>query len=158
MGPGLTGSAAAVSAGGKRWKQAPSPCPSGGILGTPSMSCLSSAIGKQGALSRAVTAPNQHPAGQPGSESTSLNKQCSPSLGLRSQAIRGRFMLQESETSAQRKAMSPARQSTFISKWQAPGPGTHTFLRCCGCSADGQVAWLGWRWRVWRPRESPEEF
>lgn len=88
-----TGSIAAVSTGGKRWGQVHSPCPSRGVLGNPSMyDCVIvltevSALAKQGAFSGAVTAPNQHPAGQPGSGSTPLNKQCSPRLGLRSQGL-----------------------------------------------------------------------
>lgn len=52
-------------------------------------------------------------------------------------------MLQESETSAEREAMSPLprRQHTVISQRQAPGPAL-TFLKGRGAQRSGR--WLGW--------------
>lgn len=118
-----------------------------GVLGNPSMyNCVivltqSSALAKQGAFSWAVTAPNQHPAGQLGSGSTPLNKQCSPSLGLRSQGLEADscFRNPRPRDLGGEESNIPTHQRTFISKWQAPGPGTH-IPEGPGRSVDGQVA------------------
>lgn len=63
----------------------------------------SSVLGRPGSPSWAEMTLKQHPAVQPGSgRSASLNQWCFPSL--RSQTIRGSFMLQESRASEEKKA------------------------------------------------------
>lgn len=117
-----------------------------GVLGNPSMyNCVivltqSSALAKQGAFSWAVTAPNQHPAGQLGSGSTPLNKQCSPSLGLRSQGLEADscFRNPRPETSAERKATSPPT-SALLSQSGRHRVRALTFLKGQGAQ------WMG-RW------------
>lgn len=93
---------------------------------------------------------------------------CSPRVGLRSQAIRESFMLQESETSEERKATFPPA-SALLSHTGGRQLQALTFLK--GRVLSGRTGcWGGVGWevsgtftacpapgqRVWRPQESPK--